>query len=373
MGEALTFAGNAQHTGVFEPPATYPHAIRWSTTIDRRQTFNNTHYGSPLATAANTLIVPVKTEGDGFQIKMFDGRTGEQNGERLTPTTCCHRTTGFPSSNWYRRPCGIPPPVRCGSAASTMRGWRNAFLRHQSGSPGKRPADPRCVLRSGRVRPHMAAFTSSVFVNTPLTADSVGNGNMGFRVQGSAPAPLSTTQSGFARITAGRERHLRPGRTPPPPTSRSTRDRTTPRRRSEPAMIARLMSSSNNGTEGQWLSRGSRHGDPGDQVQGAPQGSAERPCRRCGHSRSQHRVADGRSGRRRLLRRLRQHLHGLARLAVALQRQPGGGEDPGRLWVGPDAVHRAGEHGALVHRIVAVFDLFEVQQLRRGLPRPATA
>jgi len=45
-----------------------------------------------------------------------------------------------------------------------------------------------------------AAYNSTIFVNTPITADAAGNIYFGFRVQGSAPAPLNTTQSGFARI-----------------------------------------------------------------------------------------------------------------------------------------------------------------------------
>ena len=45
-----------------------------------------------------------------------------------------------------------------------------------------------------------SAFNSSVFINTPITSDSNGNVFFGFRVQGTAPAPLNTTQSGFARI-----------------------------------------------------------------------------------------------------------------------------------------------------------------------------
>src|SRR5262249_29091186 len=45
-----------------------------------------------------------------------------------------------------------------------------------------------------------AAYNSSVFINTPITADSNGNVFFGFRVSNTAPAPLSTTQSGFARI-----------------------------------------------------------------------------------------------------------------------------------------------------------------------------
>ena len=45
-----------------------------------------------------------------------------------------------------------------------------------------------------------AAYNNTIFVNTPITADSAGNIYFGFRVQGTAPAPLNTSQSGFARI-----------------------------------------------------------------------------------------------------------------------------------------------------------------------------
>ena len=45
-----------------------------------------------------------------------------------------------------------------------------------------------------------AGYNSTIFINTPMTADSNGNVFFGFRVEGTAPAPLSTSQSGFARI-----------------------------------------------------------------------------------------------------------------------------------------------------------------------------
>src|SRR5206468_2444972 len=43
-------------------------------------------------------------------------------------------------------------------------------------------------------------YNSSIFINTPIISDGSGNVFFGFRVQGMAPAPLSTRQSGYARI-----------------------------------------------------------------------------------------------------------------------------------------------------------------------------
>jgi hypothetical protein len=45
-----------------------------------------------------------------------------------------------------------------------------------------------------------AAYNSTIFVNSPITADAAGNIYFSFRVEGTAPAPLNTSQSGFARI-----------------------------------------------------------------------------------------------------------------------------------------------------------------------------
>ena len=46
------------------------------------------------------------------------------------------------------------------------------------------------------------AYKNTIFVNTPLTSDAAGNIYFGFRVQGTAPAPLNTSQSGIGRIDA---------------------------------------------------------------------------------------------------------------------------------------------------------------------------
>src|SRR5262245_35232749 len=56
-----TFGGNAQHTAVYSVPAAELNAIRWSTPIDLHPTGGFAHYGAPLVTAGNSVIVPVKT------------------------------------------------------------------------------------------------------------------------------------------------------------------------------------------------------------------------------------------------------------------------------------------------------------------------
>src|SRR3989442_2134010 len=75
LAQSTTFAGNAQHTSVYAAPAQSLNQFKLQATID----FNPgalVHYGAPLVTAGNTLIVPVKTAGDAFQVRAFNGPTG---------------------------------------------------------------------------------------------------------------------------------------------------------------------------------------------------------------------------------------------------------------------------------------------------------
>src|SRR5437762_1841402 len=62
-----TFAGNAQHTGIYDVAAQDLNVIKWQHSID-----NNAgafaHYGMALISAANTVFAPVKTSTNGFQI-----------------------------------------------------------------------------------------------------------------------------------------------------------------------------------------------------------------------------------------------------------------------------------------------------------------
>ena len=50
-----TFAGNAQHTAIYQPAAQTLNTTRWVTTVDLNPG-NLAHYGSPVITSANTVL-----------------------------------------------------------------------------------------------------------------------------------------------------------------------------------------------------------------------------------------------------------------------------------------------------------------------------
>src|SRR5882672_4342152 len=73
--QPATFAGDAQHTGLSSVPAQALNAIRWSTVIDPFSSGANSHYGGPVITASNTVIVSVRTSTS-VQLSAFEGATG---------------------------------------------------------------------------------------------------------------------------------------------------------------------------------------------------------------------------------------------------------------------------------------------------------
>jgi len=195
-----TFAGNAQHTAIYTPAAADLNTILWSTTIDFNQFTGLAHYGSPLVTAVNTVLISVKTATDGFFVTARDGRTGAARYPNLTTDYIT------PTHNWY--------PVFNPALAAARDSRGDAITRlYYPGAGGTVFAvdNPDSASHGAPVRiafygtsaygASPSAFNDTVFINTPITADSQGNIFFGFRVQGTAPAPLSTTQSGFARIT----------------------------------------------------------------------------------------------------------------------------------------------------------------------------
>ena len=145
------------------------------------------HYGSPLVTAGNTVIVPVKTgASDGFKV---EGRRGADGTLLWTlPTDYSlpiHRwvpTLGMtltPKNRLVAPGAGGTVVFRdTPDAATGATGWLVFY------GEANRAADP-------------VAYDANVRISTPITCDRYGSLYFGFQVLGATPLNL---QSGIARI-----------------------------------------------------------------------------------------------------------------------------------------------------------------------------
>jgi len=185
-----TFGGNAQHTGIFTPAVQPLNVVKWQTDIDLNNTGALAHYGSPVISANNTVFVPVKTSNDGFRVDVFDGATGAFKYTVATDYI-------MPAHNWLLpyNICIVGTRLYFAGAGGTM--WHIDNI--DSNSPTA-PVREVFYTTLSAYNANATVFNNTIFVNTPITADSAGNIFFGFRVQGTAPSPLNSMQSGLARI-----------------------------------------------------------------------------------------------------------------------------------------------------------------------------
>jgi hypothetical protein len=196
-GQQSTFAGNAQHTAHFNAPAQPLNAVHWTIPVDLVNGGSLAHYAAPLITAANTVFASVRTT-TGFQLSAYQGTTG-----RLKYTLTNDYLLPTPPTNggWipvYQPVIANPPSgprLYYAGAGGTIYYVTNV----DSDTPGL-PIQQCFYTNLSGYNSNAAAFNSTVFINTPLTANSNGVVYFGFRVPQTAPVPLNTTQNGFARI-----------------------------------------------------------------------------------------------------------------------------------------------------------------------------
>jgi len=189
----LTFAGNAQHTAIYQPAARNLNRILWSTSIDLNNTGAYAHYGAPLISASNTVVVPVKIAGNGFQINVFNGSDGAAKYSLSTDYI-------LPSYTWIPVYQPVLATIATGLRLYYPGAGGTVYFIDNPDSSGHGAPTRRAFYGLSAYQANISGFNSTVFINTPITADSNGNIFFGFRVQGTAPAPLTTSQSGFARI-----------------------------------------------------------------------------------------------------------------------------------------------------------------------------
>ena len=189
------YAHDPQHTATSATAAQALHSIHWQTPVDLNAPGNGQtdlliHYGSPIVTAANTVIVPVKTGATGgFQIQAFHDATGS-----LLYTLATDYS--LPAHDW------IPPYAPAISLGSRVYYAGAGGTIYYRDSPDSATGATGQVAFYGMAlyNSNQAAFNNTVQISTPLTADRGGNIFFGFTVSGSNPANLV---SGIARVTFG--------------------------------------------------------------------------------------------------------------------------------------------------------------------------
>lgn len=187
------YAGNAQHQAISSVPSANLDTIKWQTPVDLDPQYVSgeyllIHYGSPMITSANTVVVPVKTGAtDGFKI---EGRSGTNGALKWTATS----DYTLPSHNWT--PSYSPTLTTSGRVYYAGAG---GTIYYRDNIDSNSPSAPTQIafFGNGNYAANSSAYNNSVFINTPLTSDAAGNVYFGYQVQGTNPLGLT---SGVARI-----------------------------------------------------------------------------------------------------------------------------------------------------------------------------
>lgn len=187
------FALNPQHTALSTVASQPLQAIRWQTPVDLQPQYSINgqlliHYGSPLITSSNTVIIPVKTgTTDGFEVEAINGADG---------SLLWTQTTDYilPPHDWVPSYSPVLTPqnrLYFAGAGGTVYYIDNPDM------PGSHTVTQ--IAFYGIANYTHAGFDNSVFINTPITSDSSGDIFFGFSVAGSNPLML---EGGLARIDA---------------------------------------------------------------------------------------------------------------------------------------------------------------------------
>jgi hypothetical protein len=186
------YGRDAQHTAVSAIASQDLGRIAWSTPVDLAPQYTPggallTHYGSPVVTTNNTIVIPVKTTATGsYRVEGRNGATGALLWQATTDYV-------MPPRNW------LPPYNLLLTQAGRLYapGAGGKLLMRADADAAAGAFATQIFYGAATYNANPAAFDASVFINTPLTADAAGNIFFGFVVTGANPAGLT---SGIARV-----------------------------------------------------------------------------------------------------------------------------------------------------------------------------
>lgn len=195
-GQSLTlrwsnYAHDPQHTAVSAVASQPLNRIKWQTPVDLAPQYTGgnllIHYGSPLVTAANSVIVPVKTGAtDGFRLDVRNGADGSLKYSLSTDYS-------LPPNEWIP---SFGPALTVRNRLYWAGAGGTVYYRDRPDSENG-PAGQISFYGIVSYFSNRAAFDSSVKISTPLIADRYGNVFFGYIVLGANPRNLT---SGIAKI-----------------------------------------------------------------------------------------------------------------------------------------------------------------------------
>ena len=182
------YGHDAQHTGISAVAAQPMNAIHWQTPVDDHPQYSGStlyiHYGSPLATRANTIIFPVKTGvSDGFRVDARNGATGTLMWSQPSDYS-------LPYHGW------VP------SFGTALTPKSRLWFPGAGGTVYYRDTPDAATGAGGQIAFYgMENYDAAVKISTPLTSDRYGNIFFGFVVEGTVTLPGNIPLlAGIARI-----------------------------------------------------------------------------------------------------------------------------------------------------------------------------
>jgi hypothetical protein len=190
----LGFGGDAQHTAVSQVPTQELSRIVWNTPVDVAPQYNSRgylfyHYGSPAITANNTVIVPVKRAAEAlYRLEAHSGQSGA--------------VVWSTDSDYVMPPHDWMPSYNVTLTTANRiyaPGAGGKVIYRDDADSATSPMQSAVFYGNAAYAASKAAFDESVFINTPITADTQGNIYFGFIALANNPAGL---KGGIARIGA---------------------------------------------------------------------------------------------------------------------------------------------------------------------------
>lgn len=188
-GAWLTHSHDEQHTALSTVQSQPLSKIHWHMPVDLAPPQGEIfiHYGSPLITAANTVIVPVKTGSDSFRVEARNGVTGKHLWTQATKYVA-------PNSSFFP---GLGPTIS--GSQLFVPDMAGRVIVRQNPDQAKGAIARLYFYGIKNYKKNPTAYQQNVQIDTPLTNDANGNLYFGFLALGATPLNL---QSGLARIAS---------------------------------------------------------------------------------------------------------------------------------------------------------------------------